>query len=185
MSKLFLISLFHTSFTPLWISILFIDIKSCIENPTHRWTECISIVCILISWLIAVFIMRAELSSNGKEGTAPHKVISATEEKTITSEFLLSYILPLFTFNFTQWGQVVLFLIFYFTLGFLCVRHNYLCAGIILEIVDFRFYTCRVANEDGQEFEQRILSRRHLNECLGETLYLKPLNNEIKLDIRQ
>ncbi|MBQ1502206.1 MAG: hypothetical protein IIZ45_06305, partial [Firmicutes bacterium] len=37
------------------------------------------------------------------EGTTPHKVLSATEEKTITAEYLLSYILPLFAFDFTQW----------------------------------------------------------------------------------
>ena len=41
------------------------------------------------------------------------KVISAQEEKTITAEFLLSYILPLFTFDFRTWDGVFLFLIFY------------------------------------------------------------------------
>ena len=33
----------------------------------------------------------------------------AKESKTITAEFLLSYILPLFAFDFTQWDEVVKF----------------------------------------------------------------------------
>lgn len=185
MSRIFSLSLYHTSFAPLWISILFIDIKSCTENQSNRWTELISIGCILISCLIALTVLMVALCTNGKEGTTPHRVISATEEKTITAEYLLSYILPLFAFDFTQWSQVVLFLIFYLTLGFLCIRHNYFSVNIILEVANFRFYFCTIENEDGKILEQRILSHRRLNGCVGETLYLKSLNNEYKLDIQQ
>ena len=185
MSKILSSCLYHTSFAPLWISILFIDIKSCIENPSNRWTEYISIGCILISCLIALIVLLAALCANGKEGTTPVKIVTATEEKSITAEYLLSYILPLFAFDFTQWSQVILFLIFYLTLGFLCIRHNYFSINIILEIANFRFYTCMVENEDGKNKEQRILSHRRLNGCIGETLYLKSLNNEYKLDVQQ
>nr|WP_290463242.1 hypothetical protein [Acutalibacter muris] len=185
MSKIFSLCLYHTSFVPLWISILFIDIKSCIENQSNRWTECISIGCILISCIIALIVLLVALCAHRKEGTTPHKVIAAREEKTITAEYLLSYILPLFAFDFTQWSQVVLFSIFYLTLGFLCIRHKYFSVNIILEIANFRFFTCMVENEDGQQLEQQILSHRRLNGCIGDILYLQSLNNEYKLDIQQ
>lgn len=185
MSKIFFLYLYHTSFAPLWVSILFIDIKSCIENSTNRWTECISIGCILISCFISLIVVLVALYTNRKEGTTLCKVISVTEEKSITAEYLLSYILPLFAFDFSQWSQVILFLIFYLTLGFLCIRHNYFSVNIILEIANFRFYTCMVENEDGQKLEQRILSHRRLNGCIGDFLYLKSLNNEYKLDIQR
>ena len=185
MSKIFSLSLYHTSFAPLWISILFIDIKSCIENPSNLWTEYISIGCILISCLIALIVLLVALCTNGKDGATPHKIVSVAEEKTITAEYLLSYILPLFVFDFTQWSQVVLFLIFYLTLGFLCIRHNYFSVNIVLEVANFRFYSCTTENEDGELLEQRILSHCRLNGCVGEMLYLKSLNNEYKLDIKQ
>lgn len=185
MSKIFYLCLYHTSFAPLWISILFIDIKSCIENSLNLWTEYISIGCILLSFFVAVIVLRTALNTNGERGTTLHWLVSATEEKSITAEYLLSYILPLFAFDFTQWSQVVLFLIFYLTLGFLCIRHYYFSVNIILEIADFRFYTCMLENEDEQKMELRILSRRHLNGCIGETLYLKSINNEYKLDVQQ
>lgn len=185
MSKLFSLSLYHTSFLPLWISILFIDIKSIAEKNTHLITEIISVSCILISLLLAVVILLVALCTKGKEGASQQTLISVKEEKSITAEYLLSYILPLFAFDFTQWDQVVLFLVFYLTLGFLCVRHNFFSVNIMLELAHFRFYSCRLKNEDNQETEQTILSHRRLNSCVGELLYLRSINNEYKLDIRQ
>lgn len=73
------------------------------------------------------------------------------------------------------------------TLAFMfgIIRHNYFSVNIVLEIARFRFYTCTVENEDGQRLEQRIISHRRLNGCIGDFLYLKSLNNEYKLDIQQ
>jgi len=184
-SRIFSLCLYHTSFAPLWISVLFIDIKSCIENQSNLYTELISVGCILISCLVSLIVLMVSLCTNSKEGTVQCRVISAKEEKSITAEYLLSYILPLFAFDFTLWSQVVLFLIFYLVLGFLCVRHNYFSVNIILEVVNFRFYSCSLENEDGIVLEQKIVSHRHLNGCVGEMLYLKSLNNEYKLDIQQ
>lgn len=185
MSKVFSLSLYHTSFLPLWISILFVDIKSILEKGSHLTTEIISVSCILVSLLLSVGILMIAMHTRSKEGSTQQTVVSVKEEKSITAEYLLSYILPLFAFDFTQWDQVALFLVFYLTLGFLCVRHNYFSVNIMLEIADFRFYSCRLKNEDGRETEQTILSRRRLNNCIGETLFLRSLNNEYKLNIEQ
>lgn len=43
----------------------------------------------------------------------------------ITAEYLLSYILPLFAFDFTKWDEVVKFLIFFLTFSYLCIRHGH------------------------------------------------------------
>ena len=136
MSKLFSLSLYHTSLFPLWISILFIDFKSILE-------------------------------------------------KSITAEYLLSYILPLLAFDFTRWDQTVLFLIFYMTLGFLCIRHNFFSVNIMPELSQFKFYNCELVNEDGRKTKQTVISKRQLSECLGETIYLRSLNNEYKLDVKK
>lgn len=125
------------------------------------------------------------LCTNSKGGAFPQKLLVAKEEKTISAEYLLSYILPLFAFDFTQWSQVVLFLIFFITLGFLCIKHNYFSVNIILELVNFKFYKCTLENEDEKKTEQIVLSHRKLNGCIGDTIYLKSLNNECKLDISQ
>ena len=53
-----------------------------------------------------------------------YTIVDAKENKSIITDYMLSYILPLFVFDFTQWDGVVMFLIFFITLGFLCIKHN-------------------------------------------------------------
>ena len=173
MSKIFSLSLYYTSFAPLWISVLFIDIKSCIENLSNIGTEKISIGCILFFSVLTVIVLAVSLCTNGKEGTTQYQLKYAQEDKTITAEYLLSYILPLFAFDFTKWSQVLLFLIFFLTLGFLCIKHNYFSINIMLELANYRFYNCELENEDGVIIEKRIISRRRLNGYTGGVLYLK------------
>lgn len=112
MFKLFSFSLYFVSFLPLWVSVLFIDILSIAENQTETRTEYISICCILIVLFISIVIIYHELRKHGKEGSRRQTIKAVREEKSITAEFLLSYILPLFAFDFTLWNQVVLFLVF-------------------------------------------------------------------------
>ena len=184
MSKLFSFSLFFVSFTPLWVSVLFIDFKSVLENRTDIRTEIIGICCIIIMMCISLYIIKGKLHNAEREGSIHFIVRKAKEEKTITAEYLLSYILPLFAFDFTLWNEVVLFLLFFLTIGFLCIKHNYFSVNIILEIFKYRFYICKLENDDGIEIEQTIISKRNLVGCIGDSIYLKSLNDEYKLDVQ-
>lgn len=183
MSKLFFFSLYFTSFTPLWLSVLFIDIKSCIENSQSTVVEFYSIIVILIIWLISILIIIKVLFSKYEEGTTRFTLNVVTEEKSIASEYLLSYILPLFAFDFTKWDSVILFLIFFVTLAFLCIRHNYFSVNIVLEILKYQVYTCEVENDDQISITTSIISRKNLMAKRGEEIRLKALNNEYKLDV--
>lgn len=53
MSFIFSTSMFYLSFFPLWVSILFIDVKNIIQGGNNLWTEWISIICILIGMIIS------------------------------------------------------------------------------------------------------------------------------------
>lgn len=183
MSKLFSISLYVVSFLPLWVSILFIDMLSILENMNYKATELISMCCIFVIMCISVIIIYYEIHKRGKEGSTRHTLKVAKEEKTITAEFLLSYILPLFAFDFTLWNQVVLFLIFFITLGYLCIRHNYYSINIVLEMAGYRFYRCKLTNSDGVSTEQLIMSKERLNELIGMEIYVSALNNDYGLDV--
>lgn len=184
MSILFSVSLFYLSFIPLWISVSFIDIKSIIENTYGCCTEIISLACIIIGAIISCIIAYRELSIKNNSGTSKYEIINVQEEKTITAEFLLSYILPLFAFDFTKWDEVVLFLIFFFALAYLCIKHKYFSVNIALEIVGYRFYNCDLLNEDNVKITLLIISHWQLNDRLGENITLKPINNEYQLAIQ-
>lgn len=183
MSKFVSSCLYFTSFLPLWISILFIDIKSHFENTENLWTERISISIILLASLISLVALLFTFAANPKEGSTKVMIKEATDDKTITSEYLLSYILPLFAFDFTKWDQVILFLVFFVTLGFLCIRHNHFSVNILLEILNYKMFTGKLENEDKTIVQRKVISHRSLNILKGEYIYLKALNNEIMLDI--
>lgn len=184
MSKIFLLCIYHTSYFPLWISIVFIDFLSLFYKSDNVCTEIISIICIVTSNVFAYSYIKKELRKlNNIVESTMYKILSAKEEKTITTEFLLTYILPLFTFDFTKWDGVVLFLIFYLFIAFLSLFHNEFIPSIVFEFFKFRFYNCTIKTSDDIKLERKILSRNRLNLCNGEEVYLKHINNECSIDV--
>lgn len=180
MSVIFSASLFFMSFVPLWISILFIDVKSIVTGGEIR-TEVISIIIIVTHAFISGCILWNELRPKQRSGEKVYRLVSCSEEKSISAEYLLSYILPLFAFDFTQWDQVVLFLVFYVTLAFLCIRHNYFSINVILEVCHYRFYSCTLENEDHISIEKKIISKCRMELMKGTDICLTSVNNEYSI----
>ncbi len=177
-------SMFFLSFAPLWVSILFIDVKSIIEKQTYIATEKYSVLIILILAIISLAILMLSFNKRNNNGIQEFTIESVEEEKTLTAEYLLSYILPLFAFDFTVWHQVVLFLIFFFVLAFLCIRHNYFSVNILLEIFGYRFYRCILQNEDGITVSKVIITKERLLNRKTEKILIHPINNECSTDIQ-
>lgn len=179
MSFIFSVEMYFTSFIPLWITILFVDIKSIIENTDNVQTEKISVILICIGCLICIFMpLEKHLSLSSEK----YVLVSSKECKTVNSDFLLSYILPLFAFDFTRWDGVVQFLIFFIVLGYLCIKHNYFSVNIILELKKYNMYECTLKNSDGIEIERTVISKQRLCIKRGYEIELKTINNDILID---
>lgn len=183
MSKLSIICIYYLSFLPLWISILFVDSMSIYDKNDFLWTEYISIGAICVLTLISLLVLKISFSTKRRSSSIKLKIANVIEEKTITSEYLLSYILPLFAFDFTQWRQIVLFLVFFLTLGILCVKHNHFSTNIILEVFGYRFYRCELVNEDNKGIEKLIVSKEPLINHKNEYITTRAINNEFSLDL--
>ena len=177
-------SMFFLSFAPLWVSILFIDFKSIVEKQTSIMTEKYSVLAILILSIISLVIFALSFNKKNMSGAQEYIIDSVEEEKAISAEYLLSYILPLFAFDFTVWHQVALFLVFFFVLAFLCIRHNYFSVNILLELFGYRFYRCSLQNEDGVIVSKAIISKERLQNRKTERILIHPINNEYSTDIQ-
>lgn len=139
MSKITTFSMFFLSFSPLWVSVLFVDCKSIfIDKNNSIITEIVLPSTVLLLWIASFVVLCSQINNNRGVSINTYEVKDAKESKTITSDFFLSYILPLFAFDFTQWDGVVEFLIFFFVLAFLCIRHNHFSVNIILEIMGIK-----------------------------------------------
>lgn len=170
--------MFFLSFCPLWISVLFIDIKNICEGNPNIWTEIISVSVVLIVTIISLIVLMCELNPRNTSNQQEYWIVSAKEEKTITAEYLLSYILPLFAFDFTVWDEVVLFLVFFLVFAFLSIRHNHFSVNILLELLRYRFYSCELENEDNVSISKMVVCQEILSAQIGGVISARAINNE-------
>lgn len=184
MSVIASFSMFFLSFFPLWISIIFIDGRSIYIGSPNVYTEMISLLLIFIALIFSLIVLLFKLNPKDKDGVQQYTIISVQEEKTITAEFLLSYILPLFAFDFTIWHEVVLFLIFFSVFAFLSIRHSHFSVNILLELMKYRFYNCELQNEDSKIINKVVITQKTLSAYLNSDICIRPINNEYSVQVQ-
>jgi hypothetical protein len=175
-------SLFYLSLTPLWLSIVFIDVKSLVENTSNLFTEIISIICIGVAMLTSTVVVILAFRKKNISKTQCYTLTEVKEEKIMTAEYVLSYVLPLLAFDFTVWYDVVLFLLFFLVLAFLHIRHNRLGANVMLEVFGYKYYECTLTNEDNIQILKNVISRNNLITKKNKPIYAKSINNEYYLE---
>lgn len=126
-------------------------------------------LAILVNDIAAIY------NGNGKKAVDTYR---AVREYDGTAEYLLSYILPLFAFDFTVWNEVILFLIFFSVFAFLSIRHNHFSVNVLLELMQYRFYSCELENEDGVSISKTVVCKETLSAQVGGTILVRAINNE-------
>ena len=182
MSLIFSTSMFFLSFLPLWISISFIEIINLLDETENVWTEKIVLLVLLVSFVISLIVLMATLKNKNSDTNEEYTLVSAKRDKTISVEFLLSYILPLFAFDFTQWKEVVLFMIFFFILGWLTIKYNRFNVNIILEFLQYHVFECVIKNADLKEIDIKVISKNSLVAQTGGEICLDAINNEFRIE---
>jgi hypothetical protein len=81
-------------------------------------------------------------------------VKKATKANKLSSEFLLAYILPMIAFDFGDPQKLVLFLIYFLVLAYLCIRNYNIYTNILLEFKGYRIYMC--------DFECMVVNEKHI-----------------------
>lgn len=171
--------MFITSFIPLWVTILFINGLSILRNDNNLYTEILGSTVIILTNIVSIVTIYYSMSSIQKSEYKRYRVVNATQEKGITSEFLLSYVLPLFVFNFTVWDGVVQFLIYFTVLAFLCYRNSNVYANLIFELKRYKFYDCELQwtpKPDLKATRAMVISKENLCAQKGNTINAAPLN---------
>ncbi len=175
-------SLFYLSLTPLWVSVVFVDVRSLCGNTVNPLTEIISIICIGAAMIISAIVVMLTFRKKNVSKTQYYTLTEVKEEKFLTVEYVLSYVLSLLAFDFTVWYDVVLFILLFLVLSFLHIRHNILCANVVLEMFGYKYYECTLTNEDGVQIQKSVISHRDLITQRNEYIYAKPINNEYYLE---
>lgn len=184
MKKLFRLSVFFVSYTPLWLSIAYIDLMNVFYHKTPSpWTEIVSVVCICIAYLISVPNMVLTMRKLGKENSEQLQIKSVSEQKTASLEYMLSFVLPMFAFEFTQWETVILFILYFAVLSYLTLKHNLLVANIVFEVLHYQFYDVTAINGYNVEVTREVISKRPLENLQAEDIFLRSMNNGFWCDV--
>lgn len=161
MNFLFKVSIYFLSYFIVWISVIFIDLKSIFIDKNLTTTEWISLGCILLLTIISWKIISGFIKSTTKSQLRTYQIDRAEEKKDISVEFILSTALPMISFDFTIWSQVVLFLIFFISIGILSIRHNIFWINIYFEIKGYRVFNTTLLNYE---------NKKNPNSCHIETI---------------
>lgn len=179
---MFEFSMYFLSFLPLWLSIIMIDVFSIIRNNNNLLIEFISIPVIIGGVLICSIIVYGWIKKKGFQNRETYELRMAKEERFLTADFIMAYVLPLFAFDFTRYDGVALFLLFFIILWILVYRHKYFCTNLVLEICKFRIYECELYT-DGQTISKRVVSRKELDGLCGKRMRTKKFNNDYHFEV--
>lgn len=175
--------MFITSFIPLWISILLVNVWNIAEFGVTEWRMDVKILynvnkilneksLDIIVLLIVLFIPLASVASISKFlkdqfmviNKPQAKVVRAVKANKLTSEFLLAYILPMIAFDFSEPKDLFLFLVYFLVLAVLCIRNNNVYTNIYLELKGFKLYECdieRIVAGESNVYENTLLISKY------------------------
>ena len=128
------------NFLPLWLIVIAKDVRSIwFENVTNVGAEWCGIIGIVTGILVSVGVVIVGFRE--KQPLVDIMIKSVVEQKSLSSDVLLCYVLPLLAFKFTLWMELAEFLIFFLLLVALAWRHKYMSGNAFLELCGFRFYS--------------------------------------------
>ena len=207
MDKKFRWNMFITSFIPLWISIMISDVWNIVESTIKNWINSepgldniINIcsenwVCIFVVLIIGILMIIGIISINKfirDKKNISHipqiKIKKAIRANKLSSEFLLAYILPMIAFDFAEFKSVVLFMVYFGMLAFLCIRNSNVYTNIWLEIKGYRMYLCDLeTNKMGRPHiykECLVISPNNLTVIIDNDMAYWDFDNYIYIDLR-
>ena len=206
MWKKFRWDMFVTSFLPLWLSVIVFDIWGIVGNSINIWDKnnkyinnianclynnCIEIVVtitVLLMALISIVGVNDFLKQCKTKKNHPIGIIKrATKANKLSSEFLLAYILPMIAFNFGKLQDVILFLIYFSVLAYLCIRNNNIYTNILLEFKGYKMYNCDIECSVLEKAEiyhdSLIISKEDLTQMEGNKILYWDFENNIYITI--
>ena len=200
-------NMFITSFIPLWLFIIVADIWSVVENGIENWAHdkdiiynlikvhennivsLIVVLVVLILMLISIHSINSFLKDKLSNREPPKiKIKKAIRANKLSSEFLLAYILPMIAFDFTEPKSVVLFVIYFSILAFLCIRNSNVYTNIWLEIKGYKMFLCDLeSNKMGREYiynDCLVISKNNLTTQIDNDIDYWDFDNYIYIDLK-
>jgi hypothetical protein len=177
--------LYFLNFAPLWgaiaVGYVFRHVRGESLNKESLWCLIGMGAGLLISGIAVLMQLH---DAKGKKGDEIQLTI-LRERKAVTAELLMTYVLPLWAFDFTDvigWAQ---FALLFIVMLWLSCRHRILEGSLFMELLKYWVYECtyKQTNAAGTTKNKILLvfSKNHLEPFQGLSRRAISLNNQTKL----
>lgn len=211
MSIFFRWNMFFTSFIPLWFSIVFYDIwkiVALIYSDIKRYEiigktelfQCIKLVCsdmtievltiiiLCVYSVISIVHINSHINCEEKSvNKGKAKILSAKRANKLSAEFFLAYILPMIAFDYGSLKDIILFIIYFSVLSFLCIRNSNVYTNIFLEFKGYKMYECdvecNVMNSKKIYKDCLVISKENLTQTVPRIIHYFDFDNYIFIDV--
>ncbi len=207
MSKRFKWNMLISSFLPLWVSIVLIDLWTIIKKTMALWNNEISfrenflevlkentlpiIFTILVSTICIISCIRISrfLKNQKKCNNSYGRITNIRKKSNLSADFLIAYVLPMLVFDFTSLLHIILFALYFATLAFLSIRNNHVYINIFLEFNKYKLYTadieCKITNTSIVQKECLIISKNDLTGANNEKIIFYDFDKKIYIDLTE
>ena len=157
------------NFLPLWGIVVFTDVAS-LYKQGWGWQGCGAEWCtlggIFLGLLVSVTKVEGwirKISKDGLPNGEEFRLRRIEEKKTLTVEVLLTYVLPLFAFQVTEWQELAEFLVFFAVVVWLAANHRVMSGSLYLELRNYHYYEITMSKVGEEATSHRlVLSKTRL-----------------------
>lgn len=188
----------YLALLPLWISYIIMMIAfiyNKLENKVYNFNaykllhyikylflnytlQFVLSVLLILLYLICALIFENYLKNSNNNQSEKIEIKNPTKNRTLTSEYLFTYVLPLFAFDINKISNLLCLIIYIFTIMFLVYKNSSLIGNIYLDLRKYNYYTCINNNN-----EFIIISKRDIKYYENDKINVSWINNDTSVHI--
>jgi len=157
--------IFFSSYIPLYLILAYkhfeVQVSPPLAMPAIGGLE---IPVLTITWLLLTILSIVALAlvfhvRKSKEAE-PRYIKEATNRNDAVTNYLLVYIFPFVVLDLSQIENWILFIVFFFVIGIIQVRSNYLYVNPILGVVGYNIYDVKTEDKN-----MTLLINKRIDDC--------------------
>ena len=209
MSKIFKWHMFITSFLPLWLSIIILNIGKTVTIGINNWNKEISffknlgkicldniiglvfafVILAIAIWSTITIIRFIKKQNKNIEITSRYIIKDIKPCSNLTAEYIIAYILPMLVFDFNSLLYIILFLLYFCILAFVSIRNNHVYTNLLFELKGYRIFKAtvirKIINKEFVYNDCIVLSKENIGSASGEEFPCYDFQNSIFLNLKQ
>ena len=169
------------NFAPLVVLILVANLSDVFAGKVGPWSCTLLVVyALVISLVLCLTGVCYKINRIPTSGVPYRRRIIGFEEQKIPSlEFIVTYVLPMISFDCCTVKGLLQIVSLVVIVGLMYARHHHWKGNLILELMGYSFYICKMTDVEGAEYNEVVCVRGCMEGSKGRELTLYKINNQM------